>query len=75
MVPKHSRIAKYLELAIFFCIYKSTIIFLPNRPNRFELLLVHVGCMYPVVEIYMFVDKDQYTKRSELSVGACYLLY
>jgi len=32
--------------------------------------------IYPVaVEIYMSVDKDQYTKRSELSVGACYLVY
>ena len=37
--------------------------------------VVAVGCVYPVVEIYMFVDKDQYTKRSELSVGACYLVY
>jgi len=27
-----------------------------------------------LVEIYMFVDKDQYTRRSELFVGACYLL-
>jgi len=49
--------------------------FLPNRSNRFELLLVYVGCLYPMfVEIYI-VDKDQYTKRSELSVGACYLVY
>jgi len=26
-----------------------------------------------LVEIYMFVDKDQCTRRSELFVGACYL--
>jgi len=26
-----------------------------------------------LVEIYIFVDKDQYTRKSELSVGACYL--
>jgi len=25
-----------------------------------------VGCLYPVVEIYMSVDKDQYTTKSEL---------
>jgi len=37
--------------------------------------VMFVGCVCPVVEIYMFVDKDQYTKRSELSVGACYLVY
>jgi len=24
-----------------------------------------VGCLCPVVEIYMFVDKDQHTKKSE----------
>jgi len=35
---------------------------------------VGVGCLYPVVEIYMFVDKDQYTRKSEL-VAPCYLLY
>jgi len=59
------------------CIYKSTIIFLPNRSNRFELLLVDVGCIYLILlarEICMFVDKDQSTRRSELFVGACYLL-
>jgi len=37
--------------------------------------VIAVGCLYPMfVEIYI-VDKDQYTKRSELSVGACYLVY
>jgi len=25
-----------------------------------------VGCLCPVVEIYVFVDKDQHTRKSEL---------
>ena len=33
---------------LFLVIYKSTTIFLPNRSNRFELLLVDVGYVYPV---------------------------
>jgi len=51
------------------CVYrKKAIIFLPNRSNRFELLLVYVGymCIYPVGCRDLHVDKDQYTRRSEL---------
>jgi len=42
---------------IYFCCR-----FLPNRRRRFELLLVDVGCR----DFYMFVDKEESTRRSEL---------
>jgi len=48
-----------------------------NHLISFEMMMcdgLPVGCVYPVVEIYMFVDKDQYTRKSEL-VAPCYLLY
>lgn len=34
-----------------------------------------VGCLYPVARDLCWCIKDQYDKRSELFVGACYLLY
>jgi len=45
MDPDRSRITWSLLSCVT---YKSTIIFLPNRSNQFELFLVHVGCTYPV---------------------------
>jgi len=41
--------------------------FLPNRRSIRTLSSVCWMSVYPVaVEIYMFVDKDQYTRKSEL---------
>jgi len=65
--------ACYLVLA---CILKKLLSFLlPNRSThrRFGLLLVYVGDVY--IHRSICGDKDQYTRRSELFVGACYLLY
>jgi len=53
-------------LGTWYFVYKKTIMFLPNRSIR-TLSSVCWISIYPVaVEIYMFVDKDQYTRKSEL---------
>jgi len=46
-----------------------------DRWHRFELLLVYVGCMYPVGCRDLDVVIKINTLEEVSSVGACYLLY
>jgi len=61
-----NRVAKCLDLVVN--MYKITIIFLPNRSMASIRTLFSMCwmCMSCRLEIYMFVDKDQYAKKSEL---------